>query len=443
MSRIGALGIVVLFLALAIIAGPPVDPVLARAIAHQRAHPTGDAAATFDMAQHDGDLRSLPIGVFDSGVGGLTVLEALKTFDGFHNGSGKPGSDGVPDFANERFVYFGDQANMPYGNYGAVGKTDFLRELILKDAAFLLGRRWRETPGSVPRMDKPPVKAIVIACNTATAYGLQDVRDAARAWGIPVQTVGVVEAGARGLADTRGGRTGAVAVLATKATCASNAYPRAIAKAMTVPPSITQRGSATLAASIEGDPAVQETPQAIIDAEVEALVAEHAKSEDRAPIDTVVLGCTHYPLVQSDIVQAFERLRQRQAADGTRPFERLVSERVAVIDPARWTAEELWRSLQAANLLLRLDTKPGANRDLFFISVANRSWPGVQLDADGSLTKDFKYGREPGNPGREDTVIVPMTIDGLPASAANLVKTRLPRTAESMRSAAAQPAPST
>jgi glutamate racemase len=442
MSRIGALAILSPFVALAIIAVPSTDPVLARAVAHQRAHPTGDAAATFDVAQYDGDLRSLPIGVFDSGVGGLTVLEALRTFDAFHNGSGKPGADGVPDFANERFVYFGDQANMPYGNYGAAGKTDFLRELILKDAAFLLGRRWRADATSEPRMDKPPVKAIVIACNTATAYGLQDVRDAARAWGIPVQTVGVVEAGARGLADTRGGRTGAVAVLATKATCASNAYPRAIAKAMTVPPSITQRGSATLAASIEGDPAVQETPQTIIDAEVEALVAEHAKSEDRAPIDTVVLGCTHYPLVQSDIVQAFERMRHRQAADGARPFEKLVAEHVAVIDPARWTAEELWRSLQPANLLLESHTKLGPGGDLFFISVANPSWPGVQLESDGGLTKQFKYGREAGNPGREDTVIVPMTIAGLPASAANLVTTRLPKTAESMRNAAAQPTPS-
>jgi glutamate racemase len=442
MQRIGAIAILTLFLAIAVVARSPDDPVFARAIEHQRTHPEGDAAATFVMSDYAGDLRSLPIGVFDSGVGGLTVLEALKTFDANDNASGKPGSDGVPDFANERFVYFGDQANMPYGNYGAAGKTDFLRELILKDAAFLLGRRWRMAAGEQPRMDKPPVKAIVIACNTATAYGLEDVRAAARAWGVSVLTVGVVEAGARGLADTRGGRTGAVAVFATKATCASNAYPRAIAKAMPAPPQIVQRGSATLAASIEGDPAVRETPRTIIDAEVEALVAEHARSEDRAPIDTVVLGCTHYPLVQSDIVQAFERMRQRQSADGTRPFGKLVSEHVAVIDPAQWTAEELWRTLQAANLLLDSDTKARKTGDLFFISVANPAWPGVQLDADGGLTKDFKYGREPGNPGREDTVIVPMTIGGLPASAANLVKTRLPKTAESMRSAEALSTPS-
>jgi hypothetical protein len=148
------------------------DPVMQRAVDHQKAHPAGDAAATFVQADYTGDLRTLPVGVFDSGVGGLTVLEALKTFDMHDNASGNPGADGLPDFANERFVYFGDQANMPYGNYGTVGKTDFLRELVLKDAAFLLGRRWRANATSEPRMDKPPVKAIVIACNTATAYAI-------------------------------------------------------------------------------------------------------------------------------------------------------------------------------------------------------------------------------------------------------------------------------
>ena len=75
-------------------------------------------------------------------------------------------------------------------------------------------------------MDKPPVKALVIACNTATAYGLDDVRAAQRRWGLPVLVVGVVEAGARAQ-HTEG--EGAVGVLATLGTCASEVYPRTIA----------------------------------------------------------------------------------------------------------------------------------------------------------------------------------------------------------------------
>jgi len=432
MARLPAALALVAFVSLPLVAWQAADPVVQRAVDHERAHPTGDAAATFAQADYAGDLRDLPIGVFDSGVGGLTVLEALKTYDAHDNATGAKGPDGVPDFRDERFVYFGDQANMPYGNYPSSKKTDFLRELVLKDAAFLLGRRWRADAAAMPRMDKPPVKAIVIACNTATAYGLDDLRAAAKAWGVPVVTVGVVEAGARGLAETRGDRSGSVAVLATKATCASNAYPKAIAKIVPQPPVVHQHGSATLAAAIEGDPAVKESVQAIVDREVKDLLNQRLRSPSGPPIDTVVLGCTHYPLVQADILATLERYRTFQAADGSRPFQPLVTPRPLVVDPARFTAQDLWHALDQAKLRLPAGTQAVADRDLFFLSVANPKWPGVQLDTDGGLSKDFKYGREAGEPGREDTVIVPMTLDRLPPSTANLVRTRLPAVAASL-----------
>jgi glutamate racemase len=102
---------------------------------------------------------------------------------------------------------------MPYGNYSAAGRTDYLRELILKDAVFLLGRR---VSAAEPRFDKPPVKAIVIACNTATAYGLEDIREAIAAWKLPVIVVGVVEAGARGVLESKA--EGGIGILATVGT---------------------------------------------------------------------------------------------------------------------------------------------------------------------------------------------------------------------------------
>ncbi|GBL24701.1 hypothetical protein EMGBS6_14860, partial [Opitutia bacterium] len=89
------------------------DDVVVAAVAHAKAHPQGDVPSSFVAVDYRGDLRDLPIGVFDSGVGGLTVLEAIKAHDRHHNLTGTAGADGVPDFAGERFVYFGDQANMP------------------------------------------------------------------------------------------------------------------------------------------------------------------------------------------------------------------------------------------------------------------------------------------------------------------------------------------
>ena len=395
------------------------DEVVASAVAHAQAHPEGDVSASFVAADYRRDLRDLPIGVFDSGVGGLTVLEAIKAHDRHDNRTGKEGADGVPDFAGERFVYFGDQANMPYGNYSAVGRTDFLRELILRDVLFLLGRRYVHG-------QKPPVKAIVIACNTATAYGLEDIRAAVKAWGLPVIVVGVVEAGAQGLAETADGAQGGVAVLATVGTCASNAYPKALAKVTARP--VRQLGSATLAAAIEGDPSVQTPIRDIIRADVGAFL-KSAAADKAAPIDTLMLGCTHYPLVADEIVAAFAYWRDHES-DGRKPYAALVASELKQVNPAAWTAEALRRSLQGSKMMA---VKPSSAGDLFYISVPNPAWPGVGLAADGSLTYEYKYGRQPNQVGREDTINVPMTPEKLPGATAKLVREKLPLTWRSLQ----------
>jgi glutamate racemase len=398
------------------------DEVVASAVAHAQAHPEGDVSASFVAADYRRDLRDLPIGVFDSGVGGLTVLEAIKAHDRHHNLTGAEGADGVPDFAGERFIYFGDQANMPYGNYASAGRTDFLRELVLRDALFLIGRHHA-------RGVKPPVKAIVIACNTATAYGLEDIRSAVKAWGIPVIVIGVVEAGAQGLAETAEGTQGGVAVLATVGTCASNAYPKALAKVTSRP--VRQLGSATLAAAIEGDPSVKTPVRDIIRADVGAFL-KSAAADKAVPIDTLMLGCTHYPLVADEISDAFAYWRDHADADGRKPYARLIAPKLKQVNPAAWTAEALWRSLQGAKMMA---VKPSSGGDLFYISVPNPAWPGVGLAADGSLTYEYKYGRQPGQVGREDTINVPLTADMLPASTAKLVREKLPLTWKSLQPA--------
>ncbi|HND53025.1 MAG TPA: aspartate/glutamate racemase family protein, partial [Pirellulaceae bacterium] len=216
--------------------------------------------------------------------------------------SHQPGADGRPDFAGERFIYFGDQANMPYGNYPSSDRELFLRELIVKDAVFLLGRRYwsRGDAGygsnsnlSTKSMtksttdanslgsgnsstaankletnkletdkletDKPPVKAIVIACNTATAYGIGDLRAAMQRWDVPVEVIGVVEAGSHSVLQrlSKTEKPGAVGVLATVGTCSCRAYPVAIEKSAEAAkrplPPVVQQGSIGLAGAIEGD----------------------------------------------------------------------------------------------------------------------------------------------------------------------------------------------
>ena len=463
--------------------------VVAKFIQHTQEHSDGRAAFSVDLKAWSDENSDLPIGVFDSGIGGLTVQEAIYSLDAFDNKNYSPKPDGKKDFANERFIYFGDQANMPYGNYPAVKRQTYLKELILKDAAFLLGRRyWNSTEDQEPKFDKPPVKAIVIACNTATAWGLDEIRQVVEAWKVPVFVIGVVEAGARGLTESIETATEkrTVAVLATVGTCSSNAYPKAIGRSTGLAgkrvPDVVQQGSVGLAAAIEGDPAFVVSPEAglsnatvyngpsidhktaMIDPElldvygfnptglqgdlsspkslrlnsvenyirydVATLVRTHQKSGQTSPIDTVVLGCTHFPLVRQEILDSFARLRAYEK-DGERPFANLIAEKIAVVDPAELTAKELFRELARRKLFRKTSEdsdlqRSSVARDQFYISIANPRSAGVVLSDDGSLDRNYKYGRSPGRLDIEDTICVPMTQDRLPATSLNLIRTKLP-----------------
>jgi glutamate racemase len=399
-------------------------------VEHAKTHPDGKVAFSFDAsAWSDAEAtRHLPIGVFDSGIGGLTVLEALLTLDVFHNDTLQPGADGVPDFAQERFIYFGDQANMPYGNYSAVQRTDYLRELIVKDAVFLLGRRAWPAEGTTPQFSKPPVKAIVIACNTATAYGLEDIRKAVAAWKIPVIVVGVVEAGARGVLESN--TTGGIGVLATVGTCASGVYPRTITSTLGLAgksvPVIAQQGSPTLAGAIEGDAAFPDSVSAYALKEARALAEAYRDAKPEKPLQTIVLGCTHYPLAKDEIDTAFATLRQEPA------FHELIAEQRLFVNPAEATARELFRELAQSKLRLKPGETCTLDHDQFYLSVPRVEEVGIQLTSDGSLDKDYKYSRSPGQFDYEDTKNVPLTPALIPANSAQLVRKRLPAVWQSL-----------
>lgn len=423
-------------------ADPPVDSVVNQMILHANSQPSGEAPYSFDKSAYEGDLAELPIGVFDSGIGGLTVLEAILTLDAFNNDNLRPGSDGRADFEKEHFIYFGDQANMPYGNYATYGKEDFLRELILKDTLFLLGKRsWGSPAAGEPRFDKPPVKAIVIACNTATAYGLEDVRHAIQAWGVPVFVVGVVESGARGVNELISANDDpkTIAVMATVGTCNSLAYPKAIGRATGIAgkriPTVIQQGSVALAGAIEGDPAFIKTGSGASDKvvvdyvrdDVMTLVETYRQSGSTKPIEMIVLGCTHFPLVQDEIVNAFERLRESDP-DNNRsyPYKHLIAEDVQLINPAELVAKELFRKLAAERLRLQGHHRSVLNQDTFFLSVASPDVAPLARTPTGELSVAYKYGRKTERFQTEDTRVVPMRVNMLPATSRQLIQNRLP-----------------
>jgi glutamate racemase len=194
-----------------------------------------------------------PIGVFDSGVGGLTVVRAL--------GERLPG---------EELIYLGDTARVPYGSKSAETVARYSR----MSTRFLLER---------------DVKMIVIACNTASAYALEELKSAV---GVPV--LGAVEPGARAaVAATRSGKVG---VIGTLGTVRSGAYPRAIAEAAKAagraPVQVTAHPCPLLV------PLAEEgwTDGAVAEAVARRYLDELAAAAPE--LDVLLLGCTHYPLLR-------------------------------------------------------------------------------------------------------------------------------------------------
>ena len=188
------------------------------------------------------------IGVFDSGVGGLTVLRALHRR--------------LPDAST---VYLGDTARVPYGTKSPEVVIRYSRN----NARFLLGH--------VPQL-------LVVACNTASAHALGALRDE-----LQVPVIGVIEPGARAAAArTRSGRIG---VIGTAGTIASGAYQRALAEAIPGAEVVARACPLFVPLAEEG----------WTEGEVTRLVVERYLGDLRGTIDTLVLGCTHYPLLQQAI----------------------------------------------------------------------------------------------------------------------------------------------
>ena len=196
-----------------------------------------------------------PIGVFDSGVGGLTVLhECLVTLP------------------HEDFVYLGDGARLPYGPRPLDEVRRFSREI----GTFL------EAQG---------VKLVVVACNSATAAALPELQTELR---VPVVGVSAPEAHAA----VQGTRNGRIGVLATQATVTSGRYEQLV-HALDAGAEVTSVACPRLVPLIEGDdPFAEETA---------AAVREYAAPLREAGVDTVILGCTHYPMIRRVFERVFGR----------------------------------------------------------------------------------------------------------------------------------------
>ena len=254
-------------------------------------------------------LANLPIGIFDSGVGGLTVYRALHE-----------------ELPNERFIYLGDTARVPYGT----------KSLTTVERYAIENARFLSTHG---------IKMLVVACNTASALALPAIRQA-----LSVAVVGVIGPGARAAVarwaddepinsgqtkadEVRTGRPRSqqrIGVIATESTVQSGAYTRAIQQVD--PKAIVIERACPLFVPLAEEGWAED--------EIARTVAGSYLKDLRASIETLVLGCTHYPILRKVIQQT-------------------VGEEVALIDSGEATAREVKSRLKEKGLA-RLTPGTGA-----------------------------------------------------------------------------------
>ncbi|MFH1994941.1 MAG: glutamate racemase [Nitrospinota bacterium] len=223
--------------------------------------------------------KSSGIGIFDSGVGGLTVLQSIKK-----------------RLPKETLIYFGDTARVPYGTKSAETVTKFARQ----DIHFLMSQG---------------VKMIVAACNTASALALDTLKKE-----IDIPIIGVIEPGAKGAVAASLNKK--IGVIGTEATINSDAYSLAIRR-------IDKNISVVSHACPLFVPMAEEGWG---EHRIAKIAAEEYLSAMKGKVDTIVLGCTHYPLLKKTI-------------------SKVVGKGVTLVDSAEETAKEVERCLAELNLL--------------------------------------------------------------------------------------------
>ena len=226
------------------------------------------------MAKQSSDAR--PIGVFDSGVGGLTVFREI--------------SRAIP---THPLIYLGDSARVPYGTKS----PEIVIRYSLEAAKHLLDRG---------------IGMLVVACNTATAAALPALQSK-----LSIPVIGVVEPGARAAVERTSGRVG---VIATEGTVKSKAYTRAI-KGLNPSVEVIESAAPLFVALAEEGWANTHVAREVAEIYLEPLID--------AGIDTLVLGCTHYPILRGTI-------------------ERVVGDKVQIVDSAETTAKCVKEALNGA-----------------------------------------------------------------------------------------------
>ncbi len=265
--------------------------------------------------------KEKPIGVFDSGIGGLTVVKHLSTV-----------------LPNEHLVYFGDTARVPYGSKSNSTVTEY----SIQDTNFLLHKK---------------VKFVVVACNTASSIALPELQ---KKFYVPV--IGVILPGAHmAVSETKNGKIG---VIGTRATINNQAYSKSIKKINSKIEVFEKACPLFVPLAEEGWTHHRATYE---------ITNEYLKELKKHHVDTLVLGCTHYPIL-ADVIQE------------------VVGDKVKLIDSGVATAEAVKNEIH--KLQLETNHKDHPNLDLFVSDIPTKFQEVAELFLGRKVNKAIKVDLE-------------------------------------------------
>lgn len=210
-------------------------------------------------------MKNKPVGIFDSGVGGLTVLKEIAKL-----------------LPNEDLIYLGDTARVPYG----IRSAETVIKYSIECANFLF---------------KKGIKMLVVACNTSSSVSLEILKEK-----LPIPVIGVIEPGVR--AALRSSKNGKIGIIGTEATVQSEAYPKKI-KSINPEIEVISKACPLFVPLVE---------EGILEGSIaEQVVERYLKELKTSGIDTLILGCTHYPLLKKTIQKYMEGIKLVDSAEET------------------------------------------------------------------------------------------------------------------------------
>ena len=404
-----------------------------------------------NFSSYPKEINKLPIGIFDSDLCGLSVVESFLKEDSYDNITGKKESDGIADFSGEDFIFMADKANAPYFSYYKNNRNDYLRELIVRDALFLCDNKYYNLAiDDIPTGMKSPVKILIAASKTYSSKRLADIETLISESGAPVKIIGMVESASEAALDYLYDRDNyALGVIAPSNMISSGIYenslrdlvnktnytgvfqifnqdakgfdPAILEDSLYVNSKLTTvsdeyKGPVMGKTEVDIDPSLMDrynfdmsnhhllyrkskgeyssiqlnSPSNYARYDLVNLIETHRRSGSKTPLSHIILGGSYYNTMLDTLNKVINELRNYKR-DGIYLYKNSITSNFSFIDPCKCVVNKCYSIIREYKYL---SLNPDDSELSFYLSVPNYGLPLDSYDKFENLTTEYKLSRK-------------------------------------------------